>query len=54
MMGMVMGTAYRVKGTGQYLTKDQVDFSGGSVGAGQPHSTVFIHIVIIHSYTLHF
>ncbi|XP_050728136.1 probable leucine--tRNA ligase, mitochondrial isoform X2 [Eriocheir sinensis] len=27
MMGMVMGTAYRVKDTGRYLTTNQVDFS---------------------------
>ena len=28
--GMVMGQSYRVKGTGRYLTPDQVDISGGS------------------------
>ncbi|MPC09863.1 putative leucine--tRNA ligase, mitochondrial [Portunus trituberculatus] len=27
MMGMVMGSAYKVKDSGRYLTKDQVDFS---------------------------
>ena len=28
--GMVMGQSYRVKGTGRYLTPDQVDHSGRS------------------------
>lgn len=32
MMGMVMGTAYRVKDTGRYLSTNQVDFSGRSRG----------------------
>jgi leucyl-tRNA synthetase len=26
--GMVMGQSYRIKGTGQYLPKENVDFSG--------------------------
>ncbi|KAG8188592.1 hypothetical protein JTE90_005948 [Oedothorax gibbosus] len=28
MQGMVMGKSYRIKGTGRYITKDKVDFSG--------------------------
>ena len=28
--GMVMGQSYRVKGTGEYLRSDQVDFSSKS------------------------
>lgn len=27
MMGMVMGKSYRIKGSGRYITRDQVDFS---------------------------
>ncbi|KAG0720787.1 putative leucine--tRNA ligase, mitochondrial [Chionoecetes opilio] len=39
MMGMVMGQTHRVKGTGRYLTKDQVDFSvrpAVELGTGAP------------------
>ncbi|XP_045584037.2 probable leucine--tRNA ligase, mitochondrial [Procambarus clarkii] len=39
MMGMVMGQSYLVKGSGRYITKDQVDFSVNppvELGSGAP------------------
>ncbi|KAK8733627.1 hypothetical protein OTU49_006396 [Cherax quadricarinatus] len=44
MMGMVMGQSYMVKNTGQYISKDQVDFSVDppvALGTGEPLVVTF-------------
>ncbi|GIY71401.1 leucyl-tRNA synthetase [Caerostris extrusa] len=31
MQGMVVGKSYRIKGSGKYITKEEVDFSGSTL-----------------------